>query len=155
MSVFRYRGCTARAVTVHDDTSGHRASREVVGPHSGPYITQARLLPAPVDMHGQPDTGWLGGGRGHPVRGMGGYEKVVAWSQRLVHPVHPQLGMPLEQDDPFVLGLVVEERLRLGTAQYPLDPDLPPARLEIKPQEFLEDLAGLWSYQVVEQVSGR
>jgi hypothetical protein len=63
--------------------------------------------------------------------------------------------MPLEQDDPFVLGLVVEERLRLGTAQYPLDPDLPPARLEIKPQEFLEDLAGLWSYQVVEQVSGR
>jgi hypothetical protein len=63
--------------------------------------------------------------------------------------------MALEQDDPFVLGLVVEDRLRLGTAQYPLDPDLPPARLEVETQEILEDLAAVRSSQVTEQVSSR
>jgi len=71
---------------------------------------------------------------------------MVPWAQLQGLPGDPEGRVPFQEQDPLVLGLVVEDRIGLGAAQDALDPDRPAA------QQRIEDLPDLGHLQALEQI---
>ena len=100
-------------------------------------------------MHGEPDAARVGGGRDHAVRPVGGDEQMVAGNEVDALTGQLQRCVALQQQDPFVLGLIVQRRLRRRATDDALDAQIAAA------EELVEDFAGGRAGEVGEEVVDR
>ena len=75
-------------------------------------------------MHGEPEAGWDRGGGQHPVGRVRRQEKIVPGAELDLAFTDLQPGLALKQEHPFVLGLVVKNRIGAVTALDALNPDV-------------------------------
>jgi len=81
------------------------------------------------------------------VRRVSRDEEVIASAQRDGLTGDLQSRFAAQQQDPFVLGLIVEDWLRLAAAGDALDAQVS------TPQQFFEDLTSRWRWLVSKQVT--
>lgn len=101
-----------------------------------------------MEVHRQPEAGWLTRGPQDAMRGVRGDEAIVTGPELEGFAGDPECGLALKQTDPLVLGLIVEAGIGPIAAEDALDLEMAPT------QKVFEDLALGGRSPIGEEIAG-